>query len=79
MVPLVTNDSSSAPNSPYSNEKIDNDDQQQSPSQSPSQPNSTVPCPTTLCLQVFLNNIQHPHDIHNALQQISEKVNENKE
>jgi hypothetical protein len=31
------------------------------------------PCPTTQCLQVFLNNIQHPHDIPNAIQQLAGK------
>jgi hypothetical protein len=32
------------------------------------------PCPTTQCLQVFLNNIQHPHDIPNAIQQLAQQT-----
>lgn len=39
-----------------------------------SNPQVTVgPCPTTQCLQVFLNNIQHPHDVPNAIKQLTEK------
>lgn len=60
---------------------LNNNDNEDSNTLTNNETNSnSVPCPTTLCLQVFLNNIQHPHDIHNALQQITQKEpDENKD